>query len=354
MKALALNLGSTSTKLGVFEDGRCLWQHTLRHSKQALDALNGVEQQYLWRKQQVEELLNKNGYAPSQMDVYAVRCGLIRPVDAGVYLVDEEAVADAKGGRYGHHAANLGLLIAYAWHKAHGVPAIFVDAPVTDQLTDEARVSGYAGIPRTSIFHALNARRVVRLHCAAHGLDALQYNFVVAHMGGGITVAAMEGLRAVDVNNGVTGEGPFSPERTGWLHREGLLQLVERHQGDLAKVRRALYQEGGLHSWFGTNDVQALYERAKQEPQVQAVLDAMLYQIAKQAGAMAAALKGRVDGVLFTGGLAHNQGLMQALEERVKWIAPCTVYPGEDELPALAEGAFRYLKGEEPARRVGA
>ncbi len=352
MRALALNLGSTSTKLGVFEDGTCLWQQTLRHDKVALSQLKDLDEQYTWRKERAEKALQENGFLPGDMDIYAIRCGLIRPVEAGVYLVNNLVIEDARSGRYGQHAANLGLLIGHDWSNAYGVPAVFVDAPVTDELSDEARVSGYAGIERVSIFHALNARRVIRLHCAQKGLDPHEHNFIVAHMGGGITVAAFERLRAMDVNNGVSGEGPFSPERTGWLSREGLLTLCEQQGGDVKAVRRALYTQGGLTSWFGTNDVQALSERANTEPEVKRVLDAMLYQIAKQAGAMAAALRGQVDGVLLTGGLAFNEGLMDNLVKRLTWIAPCSVYPGEDELAALAEGAFRCLRGEEPARRI--
>ncbi len=352
MKVLALNLGSTSTKAGVFQDNRCMWQHTLRHDKGPLSRLDTMEAQRVWRQQQVEELLAQRGCHPRDMDVYAVRCGLIRPVDAGVYLVDKTVVEDALSGRYGQHPANLGLLIGYDWSNAYGKPAVFVDAPVTDQLCDDARESGYAGVARVSIFHALNARRVIRLHCEKQRLDPMGHNFIVAHMGGGITVAAFEKMRAIDVNNGVAGEGPFSPERTGWLSRDALLALVARHRGDLEAVRKALYQQGGLTSWFGTNDVRALWDRAAGKPQVRRVLSAMLYQIAKQAGAMAAALGGRVDGVLLTGGLAYNSGLMTDLAQRVSWIAPCAVFPGEDELAALAEGAFRFLRDEEPPRRI--
>ncbi len=353
MKILVLNLGSTSTKAGVFEDTRLLREVTVRHDKAELMAFGGIMGQKGYRRRKLEEWLETQGFGPGDFDVIAARGGLIRPVGGGVFRIDEAAAADAESGEYGMHPSNAGMLIAREWSLEHGIPAVFVDGPATDELSGVARVSGFRGVARRSIFHALNVKRVIRLYCHDHGLDPLACGFVVAHMGGGITVSAVKGLRAVDVNNGVDGEGPFSPERAGSLPLRPLLRLVREYGGDTVRLYEDLYRSGGLQSYFGTNNVSQLCERAKTEPEVRTVLDAMFYQIAKEIAAMAAALSGRVDRILLTGGIAFNSELMGALIARVEWIAGCTVYPGEDELAALAEGAWRYLTGQEEAKSIG-
>lgn len=353
MNILVLNLGSTSTKLGVFDDTRQLLSHTIRHSKEELSAFSGIMEQEDFRRERLKFWLSENGWPLTAFDIIAARGGLLRPVPGGVFLVDEAAAQDAASGRYGLHPANVGLLIAWRWSLEYGIPAVFTDAPATDELSEVARVSGYRPIARRSIFHALNIKRVARQHCVKEGLDPLEARLVVAHMGGGITVAAVDGLKAVDVNNGVDGEGPFSPERAGSLPLRQTLQLAGGYAGGHEAFYDLLYRQGGLMSYFGTNDVGALAQRAKREPEVALVLDAMLYGIAKQVAAMAIPLKGRPDGILLTGGIAFNQGLMAKLAAMVDWLAPCHVYPGEDELAALAEGAFRYLAGQEEAKRLG-
>jgi len=286
-------------------------------------------------------------------DAIATRGGLIRPIPGGSFLVDEAAAQDALSGQYGMHPANVGLLIARELGQEYGIPAIFTDAPVTDELDDLSRVSGFSGIKRCAIFHALNMKRVARLYCEREGRNPADSRLVVAHMGGGITVAALKGLRAVDVNNGVDGEGPFSPERAGSLPSRQLLALAKAHPGGPDALYEELYRQGGLQSYFGTNDVAALEARARTEPFVRTVLDAMFYGVAKQIAAMAVKLEGRVDAILLTGGIAFNAGQMAALAARVEWIAPCAVYPGEDELAALAEGALRVLTGQEEAQSIG-
>ena len=353
MNILVLNLGSTSTKLGVFDGTRQLLSHTIRHSKEELAAFPGIMEQEDFRLERLSGWLTENGWPLPAFDIIAARGGLLRPIKGGVFLVDEAAARDAAGGLYGQHPANVGLLIARRLSLEYGIPAVFLDAPATDELSEVARVSGYKPIARRSIFHALNIKRVARQHCLKEGLDPMTARLVVAHMGGGITVAAVDGLRAVDVNNGVDGEGPFSPERAGSLPLRQTLKLASGFEGGNEAFYNQLYRQGGLMSYFGTNDVEALVKRAENEPEVALVLDAMLYGIAKQAAAMAIPLKGRPDGILLTGGIAFNQGLMAKLAALLDWLAPCFVYPGEDELAALAEGAFRYLTGQEEAQRLG-
>lgn len=352
MKILVLNLGSTSTKAGVFEDTLLLRGQTIRHDKAELAEYGGILGQKEYRKTKLKEWLDGQGFRLGDMAVIAARGGLIRPVEGGIFRIDAAAAADAAGGKYGMHPANVGMLIAHEWGLEHGIPAVFLDAPATDELSALARVSGFNGVTRRSIFHALNAKRVVRLYCLEHGLDPLQGRFIVAHMGGGTTVSAIDGLRAVDLNSGVDGEGPFTPERAGSLPAQAVLKLVREYGGDTALLQEDLYRKGGLQSYFGTNNVTALLKRAEKEPEVSLVLDAMIYNVAKCIGAMAAALSGRVDRILLTGGIAYNPGQMDSLIARVNWITGCTVYPGEDELAALAEGAFRYLTGAEEAKSI--
>lgn len=353
MKILVLNLGSTSTKFGVFEGPVQLRVQTVRHSKQELAPYSGVLKQKDFRKGKVEEWLLAEGFHFSDFAAIAARGGLLRPTPGGSYRIDEEVVKDAASGLYGMHPANVGLLIAYEWGQRYHLPALFTDAPSTDELSGLARVSGFSGTSRRSVFHALNTKRVIRHFCRERGLAPETGRFIVAHMGGGITVSAVDSLRAIDVNNGVDGEGPFTPERAGSLPTKAVLGLVEKFRGNLDQVYETLYRSGGLMSYFGSNDVAALSLRAQEEPDVGLVLDAMLYQIAKQIGAMAAALEGRVDHILLTGGIAHDRPMMERLMARVKWIAPCSVYPGEDELAALAEAAHRCLLGEEEAKTFG-
>lgn len=352
MKILVLNLGSTSTKAGIFEGMVEQTSHTIRHSKQELAPYPGILEQKDFRKQKLLEWLQSQGLGILDFGVIAVRGGLIRPIPGGVYLVDEAAAADAASGEYGLHPANVGLLIAWEWHKEHRLPAVFVDAPATDELSDIARVSGYAPIARRSIFHALNAKRVARLWCQDAGRDPSDSRLVVAHLGGGATVCALSGLAAIDVNNGVDGEGPFSPERAGSLPLRPLLKMAASWPGGPEALMEEIYRKGGLYSYFGTNDVPALVAQIQDDPQVALVMQALCYNIAKQIAAMAIALQGKVDQILLTGGLAYNQGLMADIESQVGWIAPVRIYPGEDELAALAEGAWRYIQGEEEAKRI--
>lgn len=352
MKILVVNLGSTSTKAGIFEDKTPLAVETFRHSKEDIAGFATIQQQRDFRKVIIEAWLQNQGYALKDFSVFAMRGGIIRPLAGGVYHITNAIRQDAETGRYGEHASNIGLLIGYDWSQATGIPAVFIDAPCTDELSDVARISGFKGVERTSIFHALNAKRVIHMYCRVHQLDPYQGNYIVAHMGGGISVSAYQNLRAIDVSNGVDGEGPFSPERVGSLSHKNLFKLVNQYQGDTEALRKTLYYRGGLMSYFGTNHVEELVNRAQKEPEVALVLDALCYNVAKQIGAMAAVLTGQVNQIMITGGMAYSQFITDKIRKQVDWIAECTVYPGEDELAALAEGAYRYATGQEEAIRV--
>lgn len=352
MKILVVNLGSTSTKAGIFEDLVPLATETFQHQKEDLACFDSIFGQRDFRKAVIEDWLEKQGFGLHDFMVYALRGGLIRPIPGGIYRINAQVAQDAESGRYGEHACNAGLLLGYAWSRTSGIPAVFVDAPCTDELIDAARISGFAGVERTSIFHALNAKRVIRHYCRSKGLDPYSHSFIVAHMGGGISVSAVQGLKAIDVSNGVDGEGPFSPERVGSLSHKNIFSLLNEFGGDTAALNRALYYRGGLMSYFGTNDVPALIHRGESEPEVARVLAAMVYNIAKQIAALSIPLMGKVEQILLTGGLACNPRITTPITEQVSWIAGCAVYPGEDELAALAEGAWRFMTGQEEVHTI--
>ncbi|MDI9520971.1 MAG: butyrate kinase [Bacillota bacterium] len=352
MKILVMNLGSTSTKLAIFEDENPIVTETIRHTPEELAPYPDILAQEDFRKERILDFLRQKGAPLDSMDVIATRGGLIRPVPGGVFWVDDSVEKDVRSGLYGKHSSNTGLLIANAWSREYGIPAVFTDAPATDELMDVARVSGYQSIFRRSIFHALNMKRVARQCCNSIGIKPEDSRLIIAHMGGGVSVAALKGLKAIDVNGATDGDGPFSPERSGSLPLKQALKVAYQKAKTPEEAFDLFYRKGGLISYFGTNNVAELVKRSETEKEVELVLRGMLYMIAKQIAAMAVPLEGRVDQIILTGGIAYNAGLMAQLSEKVGFIAPVTVTPGEDELAALAEGALRFMRGEEKARRI--
>lgn len=352
MNILVMNLGSTSTKLGIYQDQAAPLTTTLRHSKQELSPYPSDLAQEDFRRGKILDFLRERGLSPADFDVIATRGGLIRPIPGGVFMVDDEVVRDAKSGRYGRHSANTGLLIAHKWSQEYGIPAIFADAPVSDELTDLARVSGFAGIKRRSVFHALNVKRVARQYCEESGIPYQDSRLIVAHLGGGVSVTALLGMKAIDVNGATDGDGPFSPERAGSLPIKQALQVAYQQAKTPEDAFDLFYKKGGLMSYFGTNDVADLVTKAQTDEETKLVLSAMVYQIAKQVAAMAVPLLGQVQQIIVTGGIAYNTGLMEELKEKIEWLAPVTVYPGEDELAALAENARMFLLKQVKARYI--
>jgi len=287
----------------------------------------------------------------TRLDAVVGRGGLLRPIPGGTYAVSDAMLADLRDGVRGDHPANLGGLLARAIADARGAPAFVVDPVATDEFAPVARVAGLADLRRESLLHALNVRAVARHDCAARGVALADANLVVAHLGGGISIVAIERGRMVDANNAHE-EGPFSPERCGGLPSGQVADLV--HSGrlpDWDAARTFLHRAGGVRAYLGTNDLAEVERRVTAgDAHARAVLDAMAYQIGKSIGAYAAALAGRVDAVLLTGGAAHCAPLIDAIRPLVDWLAPVRVHPGEHELTALAEGAFRVLDDQETAR----
>lgn len=350
---LCVNPGATSTKVGLFEGIAPLQARTLRHPDAELARHPRVSDQLALRLDAVRAFLADAKVERGQLSAVAGRGGLLRPLASGTYRVDAALLADAAAARRGEHASNLGGPIAAAVAGEHGCPAFVVDPVSVDELEPVARLTGLAGVERQSLAHALNIKAVARRHARDRGRALESLRLVVAHLGSGVSLAAIEGGRMIDVVN-PQDEGPMSPDRAGGMPSTAIVEMCFAPAADRAAVRRRLFGEGGLWSHLGTRDLgEALTRASSGDERARLVLEAMAYQIAKAVADMAAALRGKVDAVLLTGGMAHAPWLVAEVRSRVAWIAPVEVYPGEDELLALAEGAWRVLSGEEPARDYG-
>jgi len=298
------------------------------------------------------EFLEKSGYSPNDFSAVVGRGGLIRPIPSGTYEVDETMLEELRQAKYGEHASNLGAVLAYEIAKLAGVKAYIVDPVVVDEMWDVARISGHPEFERKSIFHALNQKAVARRAAAELGKRYEDVNLIVVHMGGGISIGAHMKGRVVDVNNALDGDGPFTPERSGTLPLTQLVDLCFSGKYTKEWILKRIKGNGGLVAYLGTNSAVTVQERiSKGDQQAELVYRAMAFKIAKWIGKMAAALKGEVDAIVLTGGIAYDQRYMVPwLKEYVSFIAPVLVYPGGDEERALALGVLRVLKGEEKSK----
>jgi butyrate kinase len=284
----------------------------------------------------------------SALNAVVGRGGLLKPIAGGTYRINPDMIHDLSRAKYGEHASNLGAVLAGRVAKKADCPAYIVDPVVVDEMADAARYSGHPLISRKSIFHALNQKAVARKAAQKLGKSYMQCRLIVAHMGGGISIGAHMNGRVIDVNNALDGEGPFSPERAGGVPAGDLIALCYSGRYPEKKMRRMLVGSGGLTAYLGTNDLREIERRIREaETDAENVFNAMAYQIGKEIGAMAAALQGGVDGIVLTGGLAFSEAFVKAIEAHIDWIAPVQVFPGEAEMEALVEGAYRVLKGEE-------
>jgi butyrate kinase len=347
LRVLAVNPGATSTKAGIFEGDREVRSISVPHGDAELAAFAGrpVLDQLDMREAALRAALG----ADTSFDAVSGRGGLLQPVPGGTYLVDDDMLADLRAARRGEHASSLGPFLAARIAAASGCAALIVDPVSVDEWDDVARYSGLAGVERESLSHALNSKAIARRHAQVAGQPYDALRLVVVHMGSGITVSAHADGRMIDACNSMD-EGPFAMDRAGGLPVTAVLRLAVEADG--AALRRRIFGAGGVHSYLGTRDLREVLRRvAGGDDRAARVLEAMWYQTAKEAGAMASVLRGRVDAVLLTGGMMHAAEAAAALGERLSWIAPVHVYPGEDELHALAAGALRVLRGEESARR---
>jgi butyrate kinase len=355
-RILAINPGSTSTKFGVFAGSQAVLVRNLRHSDAEMAQFRArpVLDQAEFRRAAIERELVAAGQDPFGFHAVAGRGGLLRPVRSGTYRVNQAMLDDLKEARRGEHASNLGAVLARAMAARAGVEAYIVDPVSVEEWPEKARLSGLALIERQCFSHALNTKAVAKRYAREVGRSYEQLRLIVAHLGSGISISAHEGGRMIDVADAVS-EGPFSAERAGKLPTIELMHLCYSGKYTQEQMEALLRSGSGFYSYLGTKDLAEVERRIDSgDARAALVFDAMAYQIAKEIGAMATVLQGRVDALLITGGMAHSTRLVPAVRAAAGWIAPVAVYPGEDELQALAEGVLRVLNGEELAQEYGA
>ncbi len=345
---LAINPGSTSTKIAVFSGANPLFVRTLYHTTEELAPYEKITDQYSFRKEIILKQLQETGIELNTLNVIVGRGGLVKPIPSGVYEVNEAMIADLKHSPMGEHASNLGGLIAHDIAMSlNGVKAYITDPVVVDELEPLARVSGHPLFKRLSIFHALNQKAIARQHAKSIMRKYEDLNLIVVHLGGGISVGAHLKGRVVDVNQALDGEGPFSPERSGTLPAADLARLCFSGKYTLKEVLTMIKGKGGLAAHVGTNSAYEVEQRIMAgDEQAKFIFEAMAFQVAKEIGAMSTVLKGDVDAIILTGGIAHGKWFVNQVIERVYKIAPVHVYPGEDEMRALAMNGLMVLKGE--------
>lgn len=348
---LVINPGATSTKVSIFQDEKECACASLSHSEKELRAFEHITDQFQFRFQLIQEFIDKSKYSHIPPDAVVGRGGLLRPVKGGAFAINDKMLNDLRTAKQGEHASNLGGLLAHEFAKEAKVPAYIVDPVVVDEMEDVARFSGIPEIERRSVFHALNQRAVA--FQAAEELD-IQYeqaNFIVVHMGGGISIGCHKQGRVIDVNNALDGDGPFSPERSGGLPAGSLADLCFSGKMTHETIRKAIVGQGGIVRYLKTNDMREVSKRIENgDEYAKQVMNAMRYQIVKGIGSMAAVLRGKVHAIILTGGLARDQILVDEITQSVDWIGTVIVYPGEREMQALAEGALRVLRGEEKVK----
>lgn len=349
-KILVINPGSTSTKVALFDETRLLWQEAIDHQPEELKPFTRLWQQYFWRSQRLENLLSEKQIKLSELSAVVGRGGLLKPVAGGVYLVNERMLSDAQTGVQGEHAANLGCALAAEIAKKANAPAYVVDPISVDEFEPLARYSGHPQIERRCLSHALNIHAAARFAAEKIGVDFHRANFVVAHLGGGISVAAVQRGRIIDVND-ASSDGPFSPERTGGLPLQPFIGLCFSGKFSEQEVRQQVMGCGGLLAYLGTSSAKEVERRiANGDQKAKEVYEAMAYQIAKEIGAMAVVLRGDVAAIIITGGLAKSELLTGWIRAQVSFMAEVLTFAGEFEMEAMAAGALRVLTGKEEAK----
>ncbi len=347
-KLLIINPGSTGIKVSIFDN-----ENEITSSKISCDyseAQKGDKKVLTDVAADIVKWLKDNQYSCDRIDAIVSRAGLLCPIPSGVYMIDEDVVKDLNKNTMGWHASNMGPLISNIIAEQNGLKAYLMDPVTVDELKPVARLTGLPGVKRKSIFHALNQKAVARRACKDRGIDYEDVNLIVAHLGSGITVGAHEKGKVVDVNNGLNGEGPFSTERCNDIPNCDLIDLCFSGKYNREQVLSFISSEGGLYAYFQTKDEAKIRELADEGDELaQNVLSALAYQVSKEICKNAAVLKGNIDAIILTGGLARDRQLIDDISERVKFLAPIWKYPGEEEMLALCEGGLSVLRGEREA-----
>lgn len=347
-KLLMINMGSTSTKVGVYEGEEAKWQETLSHPREIVSQYLKFMDQYDYRLSCILDMLKEKGEDITTFDAFVSRGGTIQPVPGGTYKITKKMLEDSQSGKFGDHPCNIGGQIAFDLGEKYGVSAFTVDPPVCNEMWEEATYSGLPQITRIASFQALNHRAIARKYCKDQGVDYKQQNLIVAHMGGGVSVAAHSMGKIRDVNNALAGDGPFALERSGDLPVGSLIKMCYSGMYTQEEMLRTVNGRGGMVAYTGSVDGRELGKRiAEGDKLAESVTKAMAYQIAKEIGGLAAAMSGKVDAIVLTAGLAYWKYLVDLIKDRIEFIAPVHVYAGENEIESLALGALRVLRNEE-------
>ncbi len=350
-KLLIINPGSTSTKIAIYENEKEVFEETLRHSSEEIGKFKCVADQEDFRKDIILNALKKNSIDVRELNAIVGRGGLLKPIHSGTYAVNDVMLKDLKENIQGEHASNLGAIIADKIAKSIGKEAFIVDPVVVDEMEPIARFSGVPELPRKSIFHALNQKAVAKRYAKENSKNYEDINLIVAHMGGGVSVGAHKKGKIVDVNNALDGEGAFSPERSGGVPAGDLVRMCFGGQYTLEEILKKITGKGGFVAYLDTNDGRVVRDAILNgDSKAKLIHDAMGYQVAKDIGAAATVLDGKVDAIILTGGIAYEKIMIDFLRPKIEFIAPITVYPGENEMLALAEGVIRVLDGQEEVK----
>ena len=347
-KILVINPGSTSTKVALFSNEQLLFDKKIEHSNEELYVFHKIIDQYHFRQDIILSFLKEKGINLSTLNVVVGRGGLLKPIASGTYRINEKMLDDLRKGVSGEHASNLGGLLAYGIAENLSIPSYIVDPVVIDEMKPVARISGMLEIPRISILHALNQKAVARKAALDLGKKYEKLNFIIAHLGGGISVGIHCKGKVIDVNNALNGEGPFTPERSGGFPVGALVELCFSGKFTKDEIMKKIKGKGGLAAYLNTNDVRDVVKMIKQgDKKAKLILEAMAYQVAKEIGAGATVLKGQIDAIILTGGIAYNNEFVNMVRDRVSFLSLVMVYPGEEEMLSLCEGALRVLRGVE-------
>ena len=350
IKSLIINPGSTSTKIGVFEDETLLFEETLRHSTEEIAQYATIADQKDFRKKIIMDLLAQKNFDIKSLGMVVGRGGMLKPIPGGTYAVTDDLLHDLVIGKQGQHASNLGGMLAREIGDEIGVPSYIVDPVVVDELCDVARYSGVPELPRTSVFHALNQKAVAKRYAKESGKAYDSLNLIVVHMGGGVSVGAHKEGKVIDVFNALDGDGAFSPERAGAVPVGALIKMCFSGEYTEKEIYKKFVGNGGFNAYLGTNDMRDVEKMVSEgDAKAKEIRDAFIFQVSKNIGSMSCVLKGKVDQIIVTGGIAYDKEVVAGLKEAAGWIAPFTVYPGEDELLALVQGGLRVMNGEEEA-----
>ena len=347
-RILAINPGSTSTKIAVYQGTKSIFLKNIKHSSEDLKPFNTVVDQFSFRKDIILKELKDAEIRIDLITAIVGRGGLVKPIESGVYEVNDALINDLHESKLGEHASNLGGLIANDIAQSlDGARAFIADPVVVDEMEDVARFTGHPKFIRHSIFHALNQKAIARKYAKSVDKPYEELNLIVAHLGGGISVGAHKKGRVIDVNNALDGDGPFSPERTGTLPCGQVATLCFSGEYTHDQVKKMIKGEGGFVAYLGTNDAYEVEMKVKDgDKEAKKVHDAIAYQLGREVGSLSTVLKGEVDAIIFTGGMAYDKTLIDYIKEMVSFIAPVIVYPGEDEMEALAMNGYMVMKGE--------